>query len=108
MKTHLIFTVIFLLLGVMACDKNEEEIKYPVWFQQKIELIASNQATCKLYNIMIAKYNGSNYYIIQSDISSCMYCDIYDESGVKPVWNENTWTDFSTNMKIIKSQTACK
>lgn len=108
MKKLFQFVCIFLLLGVLACEKKDEQIEFPIWFQQKIELIATNPETCKLYNIMIAEYNGSNYYIIQSDISSCMYCDIYDESGVKPDWNENTWTDFRTKIKIIKSQTACK
>lgn len=113
MKRLFLLACIFLLLGFQACDKNEEEIEYPFWFQRKIELIASNPATCKHYNIMIARYNGSNYYIIQSDISSCMYCDIYDKSGVKPIWIENigtedTWTHFLANMKIMKSQTACK
>jgi len=108
MKRLLIITVIVLLIGVHACDKKDEQIEFPIWLQQKIELIAANPETCKLYNIMIAEYNGSNYYIIQSAISSCIYCDIYDESGVKPVWIENAWTDFSTNMKIIKSQTVCQ
>ena len=35
MKKLFLFACIFLLLGIMACDRNEEEIEYPAWFQQK-------------------------------------------------------------------------
>ena len=57
---------------------------------------------------MTIDYKSSKFYVIQPAILSCMYCDIFDEYGTKPTWDENTWVDFRKNLKIIKTQTACK
>ncbi|HNX56118.1 MAG TPA: hypothetical protein PKO30_11080 [Prolixibacteraceae bacterium] len=108
MKRLFLFAGLF-LFGFLSCEKNGENnlSDLPIWLKNKVELMGISSEACKLTNIIIAKYNGKNFYIIQSDISSCMYCDIYDESGIKPTWDENTWTDFRNNLKIIKTQTAC-
>lgn len=111
MKQLFLFAGIFILLGVLSCDKKDEYNNLsvlPIWLQQKVESYTANTEMCKFTNIMIAEYQGVKYYIIQPSYSSCMYCDVYDEFGNIPDWNRTTLIDFRENLKIIKTQTACK
>ena len=110
MKRLILLASIFILLGVFSCDKKEINNldSLPEWLKQKIEQQALDQNLCKFNQIMTIDYNSSKFYVIQPAISSCMYCEIFDEYGTKPIWDENTWMDFRKNLKIIKTQTACK
>jgi hypothetical protein len=110
MRRLILFTGIFLLLSFLSCDKKEinDLDSLPEWLNQKIEQQALDQNLCEFNQIMTKDYNSSKFYVIQPAISSCMYCEVFDEYGTKPTWDENTWTDFRKNLKIIKTQTACK
>jgi hypothetical protein len=107
MKTLIIFTFIFLLLGVLACNKNEEEIEYPLWLKQKVQTMALSKELCELSTVMTIEYNHKRYYNIQMAYSSCVYCELYDESGAKKTLSETEWADFINNLKIIKSESTC-
>jgi hypothetical protein len=107
MKRFFHFACIFLLLGISACDKNEEEIEYPVWLKQKVQTMALSSELCELNIVMTIEYNNKRYYNIQMAYSSCMYCEIYDESGSKKTIGETEWNDFVNNLKIIKSESTC-
>jgi hypothetical protein len=109
MNRLFLFFCIFLLLGVLACDKKDEieSNEYPVWLKQKVREMPLSGELCEFNLVMTIKYNNKIYYNIQMSYSSCMYCEIYDESGSRKTLNETEWNDFITNLKIIKSQSTC-
>jgi len=107
MNRLFLIACIFLLLGAMACDKNEEEIEYPIWLKQKVQAMALSSELCDLNIVMTIEYKNKRYYNIQTAHSSCMYCEIYDESGSKKTIDESEWNDFVNNLKIIKSESTC-
>jgi len=107
MKKLFLFAGIFLLLIAVACDKNEEEIQYPIWLKQKVQTMALSEELCELSTVMTIEYNRKRYFNIQMVYSSCMYCELYDESGAKKTLSETEWADFINNLKIIKSESTC-
>lgn len=109
MRRLTLFCVIIILLGLFACDKKDSlyNAALPNWLDQKIGQMELDQDMCKLTNIITISFNSQLYYVIQTAVSSCMYCDIYDEHGIKPQWDDNTYVEFHKNCKILKTQNAC-
>jgi hypothetical protein len=37
-----------------------------------------------------------------------MYCQLFDDHGNRPTWDEKVWNDFFTNQKVITKVPACQ
>jgi hypothetical protein len=63
-----------------------EEQAFPEWFLNKISEIealhAKDVAIVKV-RIYHGEWNGQHYYLILDNLSSCILCEIYDETGTK-------------------------
>jgi len=111
MKRFLIFTVIFLLLGVLSCDKKEEKEIFtlseglPTWAKQKVEeLSAKTGESCKFIDVLIYEAQGKYYYNIAFGYSSCNNCNLFDEKGNPVAQSELAKL---TDLKIIDMKQAC-
>ncbi len=104
------FVCIFLLLGVLACDKKDEDTttdQLPEWLQEKITELVPDQKSCWITDVTIIEYKGERYYHVYCGLWSCMYCQLFDKNGNRPSWETNQWNDFFTNKKEIKVVPAC-
>jgi len=110
MKRLFLFVGVFLILGVLSCDKKDEETnpdQFPEWLQTKITEITSKQNICSITNVTIIEYQGKRYYNIYCGLWSCVYCQFFDEKGNRPTWESNQWNDFFANKKDVKVVPAC-
>ena len=110
MRRLFLFVGVFLILGVLSCNKKDEETnpdQFPEWLQTKITEITSKQNICSITDVTIIEYQGKRYYNIYCGLWSCVYCQFFDEKGNRPTWDSNGWNDFSTNQKVIKILPAC-
>jgi len=110
MKRLFLFASIFLILGILSCDKNNEETnpdQFPGWLQAKITELTSEFDLCEITDVTIIEYNGKIYYHVYCGIWSCMYCHLFDEQGNRPNWESSEWNDFFANKKEIKTVPAC-
>ena len=111
MKRLILFAGILVLLSLSACKKDKEATvndQFPEWLQLKIDELIPDQNLCKITTITTIEFNGKKYYHIYCGIWSCMYCQLFDENGNRPVWEENVWNDFFANQKVIKEIPACQ
>jgi hypothetical protein len=112
MKQLSLFACIFLLFGILSCDKKEEIIneEYPSWLIQSIAKMKqsfSREDLCTQYYITTMEYKGKRYYRTWWTFSSCSNCNLYDQYGNTPSWDSDTTQDFWKNVKFIKEETAC-
>jgi hypothetical protein len=110
MKRLVYLLSIFLLLFNSACKKEETKVpdQFPEWLQQKIGELTPDQKMCEITTVTIIEYNGKIYYHVYCGLWSCMYCQLFDEHGNRPVWDEKGWNDFFANQKFIKEVPACQ
>jgi hypothetical protein len=110
MKRFLHFICIIIPLWiVLSCDKEETaQDQFPEWLQLKISELVPDQKLCKITDVTIINYNEEKYYHIYCGIWSCMYCQLFDEHGKRPTWDEKVWNDFFANQKVIKKVPACQ
>jgi hypothetical protein len=105
---HLI-CIIALIWNVLSCRKDETpQNQFPEWLQLKITELDPDQKLCKMTDVTIIKYNGEKYYHIYCGIWSWMYCELFDEHGNRPTWDEKGWNDFFANQKVIIKVPACQ
>ena len=93
---------IFLLsFFVISCEKEEKVPPNPEWLNTMIAQFENSQ----LPGIVIYayKWNQEYYYYVSNPISSCVYCEVYDYSGIKITFNDDEFQDFITNAKRIKT-----
>ena len=99
------------LFGFLSCDKKEiveSPEQFPVWLQEKISELVTPSNICNITDVTIIQYNGKKYYHIYAGLWSCMYCELFDEQGNRPVWDGKGWGDFYTKKKDIQTVPACK
>jgi len=111
MNRLFLIACIFLLLGVLACDKKDEDIsteQLPEWLQAKITELVPDQKSCWITDVTIIEYKGERYYHVYCGLWSCMYCQLFDEKGNRPAWETNQWNDFFAKKKEIKVVPACQ
>jgi hypothetical protein len=110
-KKILFSTCIFLLLlGILACDKNEEITnpdQYPQWLKTKIKELTSESNLCENTDVTIIEFKGDRYYNVYCGLWSCIFCQLFDEKGNHPDWNSDQWEDFHAKKKDIKVLPAC-
>lgn len=91
------------LLLSAACDagSTSEPFDYdqdtPVWLKAKIDSIAAIPET---FGITVYRYewNGEFVYHIENLLSSCVYCELYDQNGMKlELADSGTFQDFVEN-----------
>jgi hypothetical protein len=95
-----IFISSLLLLLAFGCHKEtsvESTNDIPKWLQVKIDSMSANR---DYFGSLIYRYKWSNeyYYHIEIPISSCAYCEVYNQNGTKIQFTSDTqFQDFLTN-----------
>jgi hypothetical protein len=110
MKRIILIAGIFILFSVLSCDKNVEITgpdKFPEWLKLKIAELIQDQHLCEITDVTIIEYNGKRYYHIYAGLWSCVYCQLFDEQGNRPVWEGKDWDDFFIRKKDIQKVQAC-
>lgn len=110
MKRLFLIIGIFLILGIYSCNKKDEisnPDEFPAWLQTKITELVPEQNLCKITDVTIIEYQGKRYYHVYCGLWSCMYCQLFDETGNRPTWDDTQWNDFFANKKDIKTLPAC-
>ncbi len=77
------------IVGIFVCEKDT-----PVWLKAKIE------PTDALYGTRVYRYEwrGESVYYIENPISSCAYCELYDQDGAKiQLTDDPAFQDFLMN-----------
>ena len=100
-----IFISSFLFFTILSCQKDNsvEPFNYerdtPVWLKEKIDSMSINHDYfgSKVYRY---KWNNNYTFYIMIPISSCAYCDVYDQNGNKIKFtNDTMFNDFVNNKK---------
>lgn len=110
MKQFFLFACIFLLLGVLACDKKNEDIstdQLPEWLQAKVTEVNSEFNHCESIFVEVINFEGKTYYNIRCILWNCIYCQLFDGQGNRPVWNSTEWNDFLAKQKVVETVPAC-
>ena len=111
MKRVFLIACIFLLLGILSCNKKDEitpPSQFPEWLDLKITELTSEFDLCEYTDVTYIEYKGKLYYHISNGAWSCRYCHVFDENGNRPTWEASDWEDFSANKKEIKIVPACE
>jgi hypothetical protein len=95
---RMVFISCLLVLLVLGCNKNaikESSKDIPAWLQDKINSM-SNERSYGGVKIYRYKWNGEQVYYIDNPISSCMYCELYNQSGnhIKIADNDTQFIQF--------------
>ncbi|MGE5812370.1 MAG: hypothetical protein ACM339_12760 [Ignavibacteria bacterium] len=100
----IIFISSLLSIAFLSCQKNSlvEPFNYerdtPLWLKEKIDYMSTNHDYfgSKIYRY---KWNEKYVYHIMIPISSCAYCELYDQDGIKIQFNDDSFSDFLENKK---------
>ena len=98
----IIFITSFVILSFLGCENTNEPFNYerdtPVWLKEKINNISSNQ---EYWGTIVYRYelNKKYYYHIMIPISSCGYCELFDENGDKILFGDDEFSKFLQDKK---------
>lgn len=105
---RLLFIVLCGVLLFVACNKDEGvEAKIPVWLQEKVDEVISDNNMCGACNVSITEFEGEKYYNFYCDHWSCAYCHFYNQDGIIPDWNTEKWNKYFEEKKEISVISAC-
>ena len=97
-KVIFILSLIVVLLS--GCKKNDivqASTDNPEWLKVKISTMSADQYYMGT-KVFRYKWNGAYIYYIEIPVSSCAYCDVYDQSGNKISFTDNAiFQNFQTN-----------
>lgn len=101
-KSIYLFLIMFFCL--ISCSSNEifnYEKDTPEWLKTKIDSIStSNQKYYFGTKVYRYEWNEEYVYHIKIPISSCMYCELFDDNGSKVQFTDNERSaDFAINKK---------
>jgi len=99
-----IFISSFLFVTFLSCQKDNAtdpfnyERDTPVWLKEKIDSISANN---NYFGSKVYRYEWRQKYAyhIMIPISSCAYCELYEQSGNKMKLNSDMFADFLRNKK---------
>ncbi len=103
-KQNFIIFVILFSLFLIGCDHDSNVMtsEKPEWLN---ELIADIQNEVYYAGSVIYRHEWKSefYYHLEIPVSSCAYCDVYNQNGVKIVWSdEHNFEDYLQNRKNEK------
>ena len=111
MKKLIILVTILSVFVILSCNKKDllnSSDDFPVWLQQKITELIGDQKLCEITDVTVIEYNGKRYYHIYAGFWSCVYCQLFDEQGNRPNWDNKGWEDFFSKKRDIQVRPACK
>ena len=97
--------VVAVLTFLSACEHESEMLspEMPDWLAQLIENIEGDDyyAGAVIYR---HEWRGQYYYHLMIPLSSCAYCDVYDQNGKKIEWTgkQQEFEDYLNNRKNEK------
>ena len=101
----LIFISSFLFITFLSCQKNNTVEPYnykndtPTWLKEKIDSMTTNPKYYWGTKVYRYEWDGKYVYHISIAISSCMYCELYEQDGKKLQLDNVTFPDFLQNKK---------
>ena len=90
-----IFCLFILFTLSINCFQNKDPLNplIPLWLEKKISAMENN-----IYYMVAVIYRhewqSKYYYYFDIPVSSCAYCEVYDEAGKKMDWNESNMSDY--------------
>jgi hypothetical protein len=108
MKQFFLFASVFLLFGVLSCNKKEDTDilnDLPNWAIQRIESLTAKGESCEIIMVALYEFEGKYYYNIDFAYSSCRMCKLYNESGNSVTTSEKLPEN---QFKFMKFLSACK
>jgi hypothetical protein len=97
MKKYLIISII-VTLSFLSCNKEEDEQINPQWLKAMTDTIRTKDY---YWGSTIYRHDWKSkyYYHLMIPISSCAYCNVYDENGEKVNWSTENSQDYMQNRK---------
>lgn len=99
----IIFLSSFLFLAFLSCQNSVQPFNYekdtPQWLKEKIDSMSVNP---DYFMSQVYRYEWKDKYVyhIMIPISSCAYCELYEEDGSKIQFaNDAMFSDFLMNKK---------
>jgi len=99
------FITSFILLTCIGCELEDITIPFnferdaPSWLKIKIDSL-SNTNRYMYMKVFRYEWRGNYAYYIMNPISSCAYCELYDQNGNKINFSDDeTFQDFLINKK---------
>jgi hypothetical protein len=118
-----ILPALFLCLGMTGCQATDEKTNeettsvftkldsapfsqsvFPEWLTIKINEIEASADALTRIRVYKGEWNKEPVYLIWDNFSSCLLCEVYNETGRKVTFTEESVTDFdttSTNWVLI-------
>lgn len=102
MRATKIILLLLIYITCLGCERNDEVTDenpaIPAWLQSKIAEIEDNiyyDGTLIIRHEWKSKY----YYHINTPLSSCLYCEVYNHDGEKVDWKVESRDDYLKNRK---------
>lgn len=99
------FVISFILLTFIGCELEDVTLPFnferdtPVWLKEKVYSMSIGQ---DYYGVKVFRFEWKSkyFYHIMIPISSCAYCELYDENGNKVNFtSDQMFQDFLINKK---------
>ncbi len=122
----LLFAALLLCMGIMGCEEDKksnfeetfistiqkvkvdivEKNSLPNWLRNKVEELESNiDLSTTEIKVFQGKWKSQKMYFILNNLSSCVFCEVYNNEGIKINWTErndfNAFLNHSDSWKCI-------
>ncbi len=99
MKKYIL--VILIIAFIFGCKKENNEISLPDWMQNMTDTLETNDYYwgSKIHR---HEWKTNYYYHLEIPLSSCAYCNVYEENGKSVDWEIENVEDYWENKKNEK------
>jgi thioredoxin-related protein len=87
-----------LIFSFLSCKKDNVEQINPQWINTMVDTIKTQDS---YWGSIIYRHDWKSkyYYHLMIPLSSCAYCNVYDENGEKVNWSTENSQDYMQNRK---------
>ncbi len=90
---------------VVACEKkSQQQDQLPEWLEIILDE-STNNDFCQYWSVTRYSFRDSYYYELFNPLSSCLFCDVYDEEGNRMVWDDhedmNAYVENRTDVTLV-------
>jgi hypothetical protein len=96
--------IFFILISItcIECERNneapDESPAIPDWLKIKIAEMEDNKYYAGA-SVVRHEWKSTYYYHINIPLSSCLYCDVYNQNGDRVDWEVESREDYINNRK---------